>query len=32
VGTDDDVCVDFWPDVRCFVYCGVLAEVEVFMT
>jgi hypothetical protein len=29
VGTDDDVCVDFWADVCGIVYCGLLAEVEV---
>lgn len=29
VGADDDVCVDFWADVRGVVYRGVFAEVEV---
>jgi hypothetical protein len=29
VGTDDDVCVDFWVDVRGVVYCGGFAQVEV---
>lgn len=29
MGADDDVCLDFWADVRGVVYCWVFAEVEV---